>query len=663
MKTIYKACPGSIVALHLIAFFSACLLSCSDDSIAPFILNATHTESAEETLGPESPTSSTENQGSTTSGEDADDPPSITCIPGVHTKFMEVGSGVAFDPFQICSAEQLANMKKLSDLDSLADEQHIGQYGYASAFFKLMNDIDLSIHYAGNSEFQIAEEGFSFSGHFDGNGFTVFNFKNNQVAKNKSKPSGGGLFSKVSSGKIHDLRLDHSSVDAQSKAGLLIDELNGDFKIENIFINSSEINGHYSIGGVFGEVTLASKSSSIRGIHVDGLKMKIDHFFSQSRERYGKMGGLAGFIDGTLVQDVSIKATLEFLPSNSSSFQIHENKDKFIFHEYGGIAGKSTFIDYENIHFEGSILSVGVSSEQKMEKVGGLFGGIANSHVLNSSFKNPLTIMLAQDVHELGGIAGSSESNEMERLLLSDAKISVENCKYVGGLIGNAWGTSLKRSSVEKADLKFKSVESSSGGLVGSMGNHSLIERSWVNLESNALHAERFGGIVGVCGGSIQDVYANFHVDSNESEIAGIVRFNVSCQIKNAYSAGTIKLPLNQKRWTSGLVVEGLNGSIENSWSGMEFIGPADYDLVQVSGILSLGDSILSEVYFVQPQNYNSLQCLSHYAIVQEGKIEPPNCIVKTIDVFKSSEHSVYKTWKESGVWVFEEGKLPTLKP
>ena len=137
--------------------------------------------------------------------------------------FIKIGDGSQENPFIISNGEQLKD--GLENLAENADE---------NSHYILVNDIDLS----NIDNFTPLFSNKSFSGEFDGRGYTISNLTIN--AENSLENA--GLFAKVAcDGYIHNLILENVKIDGQVvNAGAVAGQNNG--LIENVRVNTVNIN-------------------------------------------------------------------------------------------------------------------------------------------------------------------------------------------------------------------------------------------------------------------------------------------------------------------------------------------------------------------------------------------------------------------------------------
>jgi len=136
--------------------------------------------------------------------------------------------------------------------------------------------------------YRIKGNGRGFSGTFDGQGFTISNFKHSA-----SQSSFRGLFGKISGATIKNLNISGCTIDLE-----FIEYTGGLPKINVEFV-----------GGMIGGVRIDGDPCDIQNCHITGLNFTA-HAHTENK-RFVGMGGLIGRIDtGTIVTGCSVSGTM-----------------------------------------------------------------------------------------------------------------------------------------------------------------------------------------------------------------------------------------------------------------------------------------------------------------------------------------------------------------
>ncbi|MCB9856654.1 MAG: hypothetical protein H6818_13310 [Phycisphaerales bacterium] len=265
------------------------------------------------------------------------------------------GSGSQADPYQICNAAQLSNIRN----------QSAGQY------FILTADIDLSggegaANPTPTHNWDPIE---LYSLELDGNGHSIDNLMIDHSAPEIPKDS--GLFRALINGHIRNVTLNNIAiVSAHEKVGGAVANLLLNGYIENIEVNGT-INGIRTIGGVVGACSGEVYDAHIKNCRFSGSILCSDY----------SAGGIVGYATGTNIEDCTADCEI------SGGSQL------------GGIAGHATNLVrvYECLS-RGSVTGTGT-------RVGGV-AGIAGSLLLADCYSE----MSVQGDSSVGGLVGGNLS-------------------------------------------------------------------------------------------------------------------------------------------------------------------------------------------------------------------------------------------------------------
>ena len=189
-----------------------------------------------------------------------------------HADEFASGSGTEQDPYIIKTARQLS---------LLAYNVNTLKAGYASAWYKLGKDIDLS----GKAWTPIGTtngtDTLFFTGHFDGNGKSIIGLTNNgksdadlglysdELSSVKGLAASYGLFGFTQNVNISDLTMESASIDGSNhfkEAGIIIGMATGSTIMTNCTVDGdSSISGKSKIGGLIGYVNLSDFDNGLGG--------------------------------------------------------------------------------------------------------------------------------------------------------------------------------------------------------------------------------------------------------------------------------------------------------------------------------------------------------------------------------------------------------------
>ncbi len=156
----------------------------------------------------------------------------------------EGGSGTASDPFLIKTGAQ---MKYLANLINT------GVKGYSTAYYKLVDDIDLGGHewapigclYITSQDDASADR--AFSGTFDGNGYIVSNFKITEEQQPYFEYY--GLFGRVAGGTVKNLGVENFTINVKKTGEKVTSFIGG---LAGMIINKATVTNCYTANGTVG---------------------------------------------------------------------------------------------------------------------------------------------------------------------------------------------------------------------------------------------------------------------------------------------------------------------------------------------------------------------------------------------------------------------------
>ena len=338
------------------------------------------------------------------------------------------GDGTADAPFQITSAEELAAMASLVNSDALVDEEaetpeYLYEY-YRSAYYKLMNNIDLSVldltEDVDDGEggidivggwIPIGSSDRPFAGVFDGNGKTVTGLYIKQSGGNK------GLFGRTSGtgAIIKNLGVTGEVINTVF-AGNAWDENVGGIagsvrlggRIENCWFSGSVTGQKGTIGGIAGYLNPGTINKCWSDATVRNT----------GNANNGRLGGIVGAIEG----QVSLVNNCFFSGTVAAFFQIEPT---FVAAERtGGIVGHTNPGRVSNCYVTGDVRGGAWGT-------GGIVGfAQANTIVENCYITSAVD---EQGSPRLGGIVGRANNNSVN--------LTIRNCivlsPKVDGNVGN----------------------------------------------------------------------------------------------------------------------------------------------------------------------------------------------------------------------------------
>jgi len=170
------------------------------------------------------------------------------------------GEGTKEKPFLIKNREQLMGLSELTAMGMMVPESGEAKYAgdYSGCYFALGGNIDLQgvdwipIGFYRDSSDNAGEVPFSFSGEFDGKGYTIKNLKLTSFAGYNNV----GLFGAVMDARIHDVTIipDSSEIKGKDRTGVVVGYAE-DSQIRNVIVKNAYIRSTGIAGGIAGEIS------------------------------------------------------------------------------------------------------------------------------------------------------------------------------------------------------------------------------------------------------------------------------------------------------------------------------------------------------------------------------------------------------------------------
>ena len=390
------------------------------------------------------------------------------------------GSGIAGDPYQVATAEQL---------DKVRD--------YLDSHFIQTADIDLGVSPWNDGEGWVPiglDTSTPFSGSYDGDEYNI-----GGLYIDRSEQSYQGLFGYTDKeSSLTNINLLQAYVYGDEFVGSLVGYNVGE--ISNCSSEDVEIlNSWEYAGGLVGRNSGSISNSSTTGI------VKTDEF---------NAGGLVGYNRSDSVLNTTAKISncyseAEVAPITSVSPEGYPYK-------LGGLVGYNSKGVVENSYATGNVTGY--------EEIGGLIG--ENTADVVNSYATGNVVGTYEDIGGLIGENGGEVNN-------SYATGSVSGGDSVGGLAGD------NSSTIKNSYNKIGTVTGSDniGGLVGR--NSGTITES--HSESNVSGIENIGGLVGYSSsGEIKYSYTTGDVSCTTEGSGGLVGSVQSTSIYDCYATGSI---------------------------------------------------------------------------------------------------------------------------
>ncbi|MFO7793928.1 MAG: LamG domain-containing protein [Candidatus Nanohaloarchaea archaeon] len=316
-------------------------------------------------------------------------------------QWMELGSGTEADPFIIY------NCRELQALNNSWDDH-----------YQLANDIDCSdtVNWeSGKGFYPIARDaGFSdgFGGSLDG-----ANRKISGLYINRSTNSRVGMFGKIYSGNVREVKIDSFNISGSIRTGTLSAAVDGSSVITNISVRNSEVNaveegtGTSSVGGVIGDL-------------VGGSAENMRVYNSVIYGGQSGVGGVVGVNEGST--------------HNLSSFSNEVDGRAGVGAVFGDVEGFATNSYADNASIVGEFDIGGIS---------GGAGSFSNSELSNATIENSEIILTSSDSGGVvGGVGSDAAISDVRSLNNTIDSQCGSSCTDVGGIVGELSGGTVKNS-------------------------------------------------------------------------------------------------------------------------------------------------------------------------------------------------------------------------
>jgi len=493
----------------------------------------------------DSTTSSSENQDDDSSNdEDIIDEPTVW--DGNIADNFAGGVGSQASPYLIRTGAQLAFLA-----NSINGNDNNNLY---NKHYKLAKNIDLGglewdpigCYYNSNGA-GVATR--TFQGVFDGNGYTIENFK--ITLPKLSYYQYFGLFGYVTNGSIKNLKVENSEINLSINKDVFVGSIIGYSKNENI--DNCSASGKISVdendvylGGVIGY----SEKATINNNSFDGSLSA-----ETSRDKENFIGGLVGYCNGSLKDcstEIEIKAITDYGVCRS-----------------GGLIGSGSGDSVINCSAKGSLQAKGYSTNGM---IGGLmgFGGFS---IEECSFEGNISCS-GQKYLDIGGFAGYVNGKVIKSYTNATVESSATSLT-VGGFVGTLIGRISSCFSNSKISGRGGPVYA--GGFVGELStntiNEDVVENSYslgeMDITATAREPLWVGGFAGRAFAKIANCYTQSdikvtHFASGNVRVGGLCGAMNNYNVENCIAAGDMEVNYNYNAYIG--VICGSDGGKINSF-------------------------------------------------------------------------------------------------
>ena len=486
-----------------------------------------------------------------------------------------------------------------------------------SSYFLLMDDIDLE-----GIDFEpLCSLSSQFSGHLDGNGYTIsnINITGNHIY--------AGLFAYINGGTVINLNIDTININVDNyleapeppedpedpqddytpgsiNAGAL-SAYARNATINNIIVvnatlilNSNSISAGLLIGNLNGNINDIEVNGSITA--------------TSSGSNY--VGGVAGYVSGNMENII--------VGSSDSRVTINVSSDNNV--NVGGLAGRLQGTEITGAEVFADIVVV----EGLMANVGGLSGIIIANQIQDVDVDVNINANVV-NIARVGGIAGTSNANTQRAVIKGSITLICEELAYVGGLLGINNNSLIEdveidiiievsseyvfaaglmgqgRADIVNADVNGSITINSTniiyvGGIAGSIIgdiNNAIID---ITITSESEGEQLFvGGIAGTIDGDVSNIDINSSITAeainNNVNAGGAVGYYEEGALSDLTINATIEVEsLNGVVYSGGVAGVFVHGSINNVDALNVNINALGSGSVYAGGIVGSSDTVIN---------------------------------------------------------------------
>ncbi|MFY9944936.1 MAG: Ig-like domain-containing protein [Exiguobacterium chiriqhucha] len=400
----------------------------------------------------------------------------------------------------LCSMWGQQHVEAQSDIQliySVDDFKNISNQ--LNGHYRLMNDLD----FKGAEQLPIGTKDKPFIGTFDGNGFSVSNYR---LQHNESMTH-IGLFAYAKNATFRNLEITNTDL-----------------------VIGTDLNVELYGGALIGK----GESVTIEDVHIaSSVSVAIQPLFKST------VGGIAGEIRGTSLRPSSIL--------NVSNAGTITGK-----HEIGGVVGSAWYTTIESAKNTGALMGgdtaggvVGYLYQGKLNQAenegniksvyrgGGVIGYASN--VTIEKVTNSGLIQSTGGWGDFGGVVGYMEKTILSGSMNLGGFESSGNSSYVGGLVGEASQECIIRIGFNKSPIDTKGYV---GGIVG-RGYQTLIEKTY---NEGDLSGSTGGGIAASTNNATVRNSFNIAKVQTNTTAGGLVGVaHQGSQIESSYNSGAVK--------------------------------------------------------------------------------------------------------------------------
>jgi len=338
--------------------------------------------------------------------------------------------------------------------------------------------------------------------------------------------------------------------------------------------------------------SIANGDKSFKGIY-DGNNRKVEGLLADSNDEslFGEVGGN----QRTVIKNLTVKGSIGMFGESyagivssyayNTTFSNLEIDMTAVAEEYaryiGGVSGYTDNVLIEDVNVTGT-LSVSNSSL----RIGGLVGRGVSTQIEQSSSS---VVITGTDIGQIGGVAGQLYDQSSLTDVTFTGSINLPDSYQIGGLAGYADSSSILRSSSTGAitsDFRY-----AIGGLIGE-GYTLNIDQSFAAGAVNGGTGTEVGGLIGLSYYStVTDSYAAGAV-TGASRVGALFGYTEDGNHDRVHATGLVTTTGN----VNGLIGEGYGG-FNNSFYSSELLGIEPGSPVSNELAITLSEAQTKETY------------------------------------------------------------------
>ena len=455
-----------------------------------------------------------------------------------------------------------------------------------------------------------------------------------------NKEGSGNYFGIIANnnGDLENLRFKNVTIDAEKMSHVGIIGMNNSANINNVQIDTLNVNGNEYIGGLIGELSI-SNVVEIKDIEENNITIK-------GNGRY--TGGLIGYGNTLSSSDIQ---RISIIDSNVMG-------KNYTGSVIGSVnAGKFRYIEVNNTNISGTI------------RVGGIFGFSSSSEREFIEIKH--SNIVGSDNY-IGGIGGDISSSLFRNIVVNDCHISAEsqNSEGIGGIAGCFRSATIDIFQVE--DVKITGNGNKVGLVVGYNNTNypGSIQRGYI-YNSTAEGNAQVGGVYGNTKyGTIHDIYVNAQIKANNNTAGGIIGYMDNTDMTGAnFTISIYNVIVSDSTIEAPSKAGGLIGDItkeiyrDKSYYYNNYIDADVTSENESTGSLIIGGRTIENQYITNTYVYKYGTLNGDYVYATNDNIDDDQYLERAdLDIQSTFQTKIGLGTTNWNYASLQEGKYPTIK-